>query len=154
VTTWIIWAVILILQNAAFTLVSRARNSGSMSRHVGAALLSNGVWFLSQGIIFTKLYKIMTGEYGWQQAVLTGLFYTTFTIVGSVAAHYIALRTEKGKSAVGASSKYAQISKEEWQLVYHLCRDIDGYRRGVNEGLLPKPEPNGFVPLQVIGVKA
>jgi hypothetical protein len=123
-TMWAAWAVILLSQNAAFTFVSRARNSGSLPRHVFAALLSNGVWFVSQGIIFTKLYKIMTGEYGWQMAVFTGLFYTTFTIVGSVAAHYIALRTEKGKSAVGASSKYAQISKEEWQTVQRYIRAL------------------------------
>jgi hypothetical protein len=113
-TMWAAWAVILLLQNMSFTLVSRARNSGSIQRHILAALGSNGVWFVSQGIIFTKLYKIMTGEYGWQMAVFTGLFYTTFTIVGSVAAHYIALRTEKGKSAVGASSKYVQVTHKEW----------------------------------------
>ena len=112
---WIAWAVILLAQNFSFTFISRARNSGSLKRHVVAAVASNGVWFLSQGIIFTKLYKVMTGEYGWRMAMFTGLFYTVFTLIGSVSAHYFSLRTEKGKSAVGASKKYAQITADEWR---------------------------------------
>jgi hypothetical protein len=50
--TWIIWAGVLLAQNFSFTFVSRARNSGSLKRHVIAALASNGVWFWGQGIVF------------------------------------------------------------------------------------------------------
>ena len=114
ITTWAAWAIILVMQNFAFTFVSRARNSGSLSRHVVAAIASNGVWFLSQIIIFSQMMKILTGEYGVLMALFTGLFYMAFTIVGSIAAHYFSLKTEKGKGAVGANSKYAQITKEEW----------------------------------------
>jgi hypothetical protein len=66
------------------------------------------------------MLKIITGEYGWAAAAGVGLFYTTFTIVGSVAAHYVALRTETARSAVGASRKYAQIPVEEWERVKQL----------------------------------
>jgi hypothetical protein len=100
---WLIWAVILLAQNYTFTFVSRARNSGSLKRHVIASVLSNGVWFAGQGLTFTKLYKIMTGAYGVAAAIYTGLFYTAFTVAGSVLAHYISLRTEEGMGAVGAN---------------------------------------------------
>ena len=35
-----------ILQNASFTLVSRARNSNSILYHTIASVLSNGIWLL------------------------------------------------------------------------------------------------------------
>jgi hypothetical protein len=37
---------LVLLQNASFTLVSRARNSKSLAYHAGAAVLSNGIWLL------------------------------------------------------------------------------------------------------------
>jgi hypothetical protein len=114
-STWTIWAVVLILQNFSFTFVSRARNSGSIKRHIIASVLSNGVWFASQVIMFSTLLEMLTGKHGFMAAVYTGIFYTFFTIVGAVVGHYISLKTEKGKSAVGANSKYAQITKEEWE---------------------------------------
>ena len=43
---WLLWAVNLLAQNFCFTFVSRARNSGSLKRHVVAAIASNGVWML------------------------------------------------------------------------------------------------------------
>jgi hypothetical protein len=112
---WPIWAAILVVQNFAFTFVSRARNSGSIKRHMIASVFSNGVWFLSQMIIFQKMFKLMTGSYGWKMGLFTAMFYTVFTMAGSLAAHYTSLLTEKGKSAVGANKKYAQITTEEWE---------------------------------------
>jgi hypothetical protein len=96
------WAVFLILQNASFTFVSRARNSGSYALHAVAAVASNGVWiasqFVSLGIIIDA---IRNGS--WPQAVGIGAFYTTFTVVGSVLMHYIGVTyIEKGKRKVGA----------------------------------------------------
>jgi hypothetical protein len=127
--TWITWALVLLAQNFSFTFVSRARNSGSLKRHVVASTLSNGVWFASQCILFNQMIAWMQGQAGLKTQIFAGAFYTFFTIVGSIAAHYVALRTEKGKSAVGASSKYAQITKEEWESVkavvnYHLVEKI------------------------------
>jgi len=115
--TWLYWAPILVAQNFAFTFVSRARNSGSLSRHMVAGLASNGVWFISQIIIFSKMFAMMTGKYGIGMAIFTALYYTLFTLVGSLVAHYWSLLNEKGKAAVGASARYAQITKEEWQTV-------------------------------------
>jgi hypothetical protein len=41
----ILWFLLLVLQNAAFTWVSRARNSGSIGYHAIAAVFSNGIPF-------------------------------------------------------------------------------------------------------------
>ena len=115
--TWLIWAPVLVAQNFAFTFVSRARNSGSLKRHLIAGIASNGVWFVSQIIIFSKMFAMMTGKYGLGMAIFTALYYTAFTLLGSLVAHYWSLKNEKGKSAVGASAKYAQIPIDEWQKV-------------------------------------
>lgn len=119
-TMWLTWAIILVAQNFSFTFVSRARNSGSIRRHIIAALLSNGVWFVSQALIFSQLYKIMTGEYGIMAAVGTGLFYTAFTILGSAVAHWVALHTESGMTSVGASKKTKQLTVEEYERLIKL----------------------------------
>lgn len=99
---WALWAPILMIQNFAFTFVSRARNSGSLRRHMIASMFSNGVWFVSQMIIFSVLYQAMTGKLGWKMAVFSAVYYTTFTMTGSLLAHYWGLRTEKGIARVGA----------------------------------------------------
>lgn len=120
--SWMVWAIILVAQNFSFTFVSRARNSGSLSRHMVAGVFSNGVWFISQIIIFGQLYAIMTGKYGIAKAVGTCIYYTAFTLLGSLLAHYYSLKFEKGKSAVGATSKYVQITPEEWSKVQELLK--------------------------------
>ena len=100
--SWIAWALLLIVQNAAFTLVSRARNSGSLKYHALAALGSNGIWFLSQIILVDKtLHILQSKDLG--LAVLTALVYVGSTIAGSVGMHWIALnKIEKGKRKVEA----------------------------------------------------
>lgn len=99
---WMLWGTILLLQNASFTLVSRARNSGSIAYHAVAAVGSNGIWFLSQLILVQKFIEILKGSGGLRLAILTGLFYTAMTITGSVGMHYYALKFERGKAKVGA----------------------------------------------------
>ena len=121
---WALWAVLLISQNFAFTYVSRARNSASLSRHIKAALFSNGIWFVSQFILFGTLLELVTGKHGWGMAVFTGLYYTIFTITGSVLAHHFSLKTEKGKSAVGASAQYAQIPIEDWEANKEILKNL------------------------------
>ncbi len=67
------WAVFLLIQNASFTFVSRARNSGSYSLHAIAAVCSNGIWmaaqFVSLGLIIDT---IKTGV--WQDKLSTFQF--------------------------------------------------------------------------------
>lgn len=114
---WFIWALNLIAQNFAFTFVSRARNSGSIQRHVIASLFSNGIWIMQIQILFGAFMDYLTGKHGrlWQIAV--GIYYTVFTVSGAVFAHYWSLKNEKGKAQVGASSKRAEITPVEWETV-------------------------------------
>ena len=92
------WAGILVAQNAAFTLVSRARNSKSLLYHGLASVPSNGVWFLSQFILFGEMTRIFK-QGAWYQAALVGVWYTAFTMLGSLGMHYIALhKLEKGRN--------------------------------------------------------
>ena len=117
---WALWAIILIAQNFAFTFVSRARNSGSIGLHAVAALFSNGIWFAQFGFAISAFMSILTGKYGWKMAIFSGLYYTAFTVSGSLLAHYYALKTEKGHKAVGANKKYAQIPVEDWEKLKRL----------------------------------
>jgi hypothetical protein len=99
---WVMWALFLLLQNASFTFVSRARNSGSYGLHVLAALCSNGIWiagqFVSLGLIIDTIQR---GSLANKIQVI--LFYTTFTVIGSVAMHWVGKNyIETGKRKVGA----------------------------------------------------
>jgi hypothetical protein len=119
-TIWFAWAANLIVQNYLFTIVSRARNSGSLRRHIVAAIGSNGVWILQLQLMLGPFQDYLNGKHGLAAQVAVGAFYTAFTVLGSVLAHKWALATEKGKGAVGANSKFAQITKEEWEHVKSL----------------------------------
>jgi len=99
---WLIWAVVLMTQNLSFTLVSRARNSGSIGWHAVAAVGSNGVWIISQFILIEGIVQAMKSSTLWP-ALTLGAFYTTFTVLGSVIGHYVSMRwIEKGRRRVGA----------------------------------------------------
>lgn len=101
-TKYVAWAIFLILQNASFTFVSRARNSGSYTLHAIAAVASNGVWIASQFISLGILIDAIKNG-SWLQAIGIGAFYTTFTVAGSVLMHWIGVTyIEKGKRKVGA----------------------------------------------------
>lgn len=100
--TYVVWALLLVVQNAAFTLVSRARNSGSYAFHASAAVGSNGVWLVSQFILVNEMIATMKDS-DWSRAVFMGVFYTTFTVIGSVGMHWVSVRyLETGKRKVGA----------------------------------------------------
>ena len=98
---WIMWALLLVLQNASFTWVSRARNSGSLWYHGIAAVASNGVWIVSQFILIDALVRTLReGTWGDRAVIVT--FYTTFTVLGAVGMHYVSMRwLETGKRQVG-----------------------------------------------------
>lgn len=76
-----------VLQNASFTLVSRARNSKSLMYHGIASVLSNGIWLLVIRNVVTQL-----------DSVEIMLSYLAGSVVGSIGMHYIAMKYfEKGK---------------------------------------------------------
>lgn len=96
---WFVWGILLICQNAAFTWVSRARNSGSVGYHAIASVSSNGIWILSTWIVIAKV----TAATDWTDRVFVALFYTACTVTGSVLMHWASMRyLETGKRKVGA----------------------------------------------------
>jgi hypothetical protein len=99
--TWVLWGILLLAQNASFTAVSRARNSGSVKYHILAGLFSNGVWIANMFVIFDQIERAKQSH---NVLLITGTiaFYTALTLTGSVLMHYWLLRKEKGKMKVGA----------------------------------------------------
>lgn len=95
-----LWFLLLVVQNAAFTWVSRARNSGSYGYHAIAAVFSNGVWFVSQFLLIGLVAKpgMPLGE-----AAMLGAIYVSGTVTGSVMMHYASIHwLERGKRKVGS----------------------------------------------------
>jgi hypothetical protein len=99
---YVSWAGLLLLQSAANTFVSRARNSGSYGLHAIAAVASNGVWMIQQFVALDVLLAVIRGGSVSQGAAVVG-FYTACTVVGSLSMHYVQ-RTyiETGNRRVGA----------------------------------------------------
>jgi len=96
----VFWFLLLVVQNAAFTLVSRARNSGSYGYHAIAAVFSNGIWFLSQFLLIGVLIKPGMPI---DQAARLGLIYIGATVTGSLLMHWFGVNyLERGKRKVGA----------------------------------------------------
>ena len=78
---------LVVLQNASFTLVSRARNSKSITYHTIASVLSNGVWLLVIRQVVLNLDNVTL--------MITYLF---GSVIGSISMHYIAMKYfEKSK---------------------------------------------------------
>lgn len=95
-----IWGVALVAQNASFTWVSRARNSGSLGYHAIASVFSNGIWIASMFFIVDLLSRAKGNV---PMMIGLGAFYIACTVTGSVLMHYVSMRwLEKGKRKVGA----------------------------------------------------
>ena len=109
--TLILWGLLLIVQNASFTMVSRARNSGSDWYHGIASVFSNGIWFAAFYITFDYLSRVR--ESG---SVMAGVFiavvYITATVTGSVTmGKFLRRFVEKGNRKVGAYGKGEGVEK-------------------------------------------
>lgn len=80
------------LQNLAFTFVSRGRNSGSLGYHMVASIFSNGIWVT----MFVIGIKITTNPEG--EILPFAFVYCLSTMAGSVFAHWLARKVERGKA--------------------------------------------------------
>lgn len=79
---------VTILQNASFTLVSRARNSNSILFHGLASILSNGIWFLVVRQVTQKDTNTL----------ILGITYTIAAVIGSIGMHWVSMNIlEKSK---------------------------------------------------------
>ena len=95
-------AAVAFVQNAAFTAVSRSRNSGDIWHHAKWSVASNGVWFVTQFLIWGTVWNAVKDGAYWQIAV-AGVVYVIATTAGSVSMMARMLRTETGKRRVGAT---------------------------------------------------
>lgn len=94
------WFLLLVFQNAAFTWVSRARNSGSLSYHAVASIFSNGIFFVSQ---FFMISMVADHSMPLDRKVMLGVVYITATVLGSVLMHWFTMKyLEQGKRKVGS----------------------------------------------------
>jgi hypothetical protein len=72
--SWLIWAVLLVLQQASQTWTMRVRNSDNLRENAVASVCSNGVWIVS--------------------ILIVAPFYVCFTVLGSVWMHWWLLRRD------------------------------------------------------------
>jgi hypothetical protein len=89
-TGLLVVAAVSIAQNVSFTFMSRARNSGCVGYHLVAALASN--------FLFAALFLLMISVTAAAKENVAAfvVVYTLATTLGSVVAHVVALRYEKG----------------------------------------------------------
>ena len=80
---------LVVLQNASFTLVSRARNSQSLLYHTLASVASNGIWLLVIRQVVINLNNI--------PLMIT---YLIAAVIGSISMHYVAMRWFEKKKEV------------------------------------------------------
>jgi uncharacterized protein YebE (UPF0316 family) len=73
--------ILTFLQNASFTLVSRARNSKSISYNAIASILSNGIWLLVLKNVITNFDK--------PSFIFAYVFGST---IGSTVMHYVVMK--------------------------------------------------------------
>jgi len=78
---YLILFLVTILQNASFTLVSRARNSNSLWLHGLASVASNGIWFI-------VVRKITVDD---ANTLLLGITYTVAAVIGSLGMHWLSM---------------------------------------------------------------
>jgi hypothetical protein len=72
---------LVILQNASFTLVSRARNSNSILYHTIASVFSNGIWLL-------VIRQVVLNLNNWVLMIT----YLIGAVIGSISMHYVAMK--------------------------------------------------------------
>lgn len=120
-------AVVAFVQNMAFTWVSRSRNGGDVGYHRRAAWCSNGVWFVTQILLFNVLWSSLTHGALWKVAVV-GAVYVLATTEGSCLMMARLLKTEKGKRAVGARADAKPAAADP--VVTSVRSAVDAYHCG------------------------
>lgn len=93
-----------ILQNGSFTLVSRARNSGSYWYNAGASVLSNGIWLIVVQQVVSK-----------PNDIATGIAYVTGAVIGSVLMQWVAIRFLEKKKPKKPQALVNAIPSYEWK---------------------------------------
>lgn len=99
-------------QNVAFTFVSRGRNSGSIAYHLIASIFSNGIWLVNQIFSVAVIASEFSRGADWQILTMYGVVYTLSTMPGSIFAHWLAKRWERGKARNVQEDRIQQIEEK------------------------------------------
>lgn len=91
-STWLIWALLLVLQQASHTASSRAKNSNVLWYTAIVGVFSNGVWFGSQFFIVNSMLAVKGDPL---MLAATLVFYIFFCVTGTVGAQWWLIRFEK-----------------------------------------------------------
>jgi hypothetical protein len=83
-------------------------------------------------IMLGPMLTYLTGKHGLELQIVTGSVYTAACVSGSLFAHWLAMKTEKGKSAVGANKLYAQVPVAEWSAVKEMLADYQDLAAKIN----------------------
>ena len=110
------------IQNMAFTLVSRSRNSGDPEYHRYCAWASNGIWFLCYTFLFSSILDDIRAQ-NWVPIIIVGIVYGLATAEGSVRMMKIAIKKEKGKRKVGVGLKPEDIKGLD-EYVRRICNTL------------------------------
>jgi hypothetical protein len=125
-SAYILLFFLAVLQNMAFTWVSRSRNSGDVWYHGLAAIFSNGAWFIMTVFLWNSLWKTLTeGAIG--QVMMTGVVYVAGTVVGSMLMMKWCLKFEKGKRKVGATEDCVSADKSGMPVLEKITTAITAY---------------------------
>ncbi len=103
-TTWIIWGIALIAQNASFTWITRARASNSLWQHGISTVVAQLISFLTGLIALDNSIRILQGK-NWTLAFLTLAFYTCCNLGGGVGMHWALMQREKPKPVNAEGTK-------------------------------------------------
>ena len=88
--SWFIWGTLLILQNFASCVNSRAKNSDNLWYTTVTAVVSNAVWIASNFFMVDKLVVVMKHGSA-KEVVVLGIFYTTCTVFGTLTSQWWAM---------------------------------------------------------------
>ena len=85
-STDILWLLAVIpagfIQNMAFTWTSRSRNAGDIWHHAKAAIGSNGVWLICNGLVMRGWWDAFENS-NWIGMGIMAVLYTVATVAGS-----------------------------------------------------------------------
>jgi hypothetical protein len=89
--SWLVWALVLLAQDCATTILSRAVNSRSLRWHTAAAIFANLIYVVGYLFLVDNLLEVLRSG-SILLALAVTIFYVTFATIGSVTSHYISMR--------------------------------------------------------------
>lgn len=100
---YVVWALMLILQQFSHGISSRAKNSNKVFYNVLAAIFSNGVWFFNFYVLATNAIEKKGDTY---YLIYMGFFYIIFCVIGAVLSQIVAVYLVEKEEKLDWSLKF------------------------------------------------